>query len=61
MLSWFNPHKSQTLENARLRARARLEEQKQLPAEPPAREGIVVEELSPEEFLRLLRRNDPSA
>lgn len=61
MLSWFNPHKSQTLENARLRARARLEKQEPLPAELPSREGIVVEELSAEEFLRLFRQNDPSA
>lgn len=60
MLRWFNPHKSQTLQNAKVRSRARLHEQAQAVFEPPSREGIVVEELSPEDFLRLFPRRDSS-
>ncbi|MEO1768047.1 hypothetical protein [Thiobacter aerophilum] len=60
MMNWFNSYKSQALQNAKRRARARQQEQKQPVFEPPNREDIVVRELSLEDFLRLFPRQDSS-
>jgi hypothetical protein len=54
MFHWLRPHKSQTVENARARARERAREQAPASAPPPS-EGLLVEEISPEVFLRLLK------
>ena len=53
MFDWLRSHKSKAVENARARARERMREQ--VPAAAlPSSEGLVVEEISPEVFLRLI-------
>lgn len=59
MLNWLNPHKSDALENAKARARERAREGLGESADPvPGGEGMVVEELSAEEFLRLFPQGE---
>ncbi len=56
MLSWLYQHKSETLEHAQARARERAETVE--PAAfyaPPSKDGLEVEELSAEEFMRLFQ------
>lgn len=57
MLGWLHSRKSETLEKARARARerARATGATEDSDTPPGSEGLVVEELSADEFLRLLR------
>lgn len=64
MLSWLYTQKSDALEQAQARARERARERED--AQPgghaaPTREGLVVEEVSAEEFLRLYQQANPTA
>jgi len=58
MLNWLHPQQSDALENARARARERasqVESERASAGAAPSREGLVVEEISAEEFMRLFR------
>lgn len=61
MLSWLQPQKSDALANARARARERAEQEAREQAgaySAPCRDGLVVEEISAEEFMRLFQQED---
>lgn len=55
MLNWRHSQKSDALEQARARARQREEEQGAGHCRPSG-DGMVVEEISPEEFMRLFQQ-----
>lgn len=64
MLNWLQPQKSDALANAQARARERAEQQvrEQASADAiPSRDGVVVEEISAEEFMRLFPAHDKAA
>lgn len=64
MLSWLHPQKSDALEHAQARARerARESEKDQVGSHAvPNRDGLVVEEVSPEEFMRLYQQGNKAA
>lgn len=58
MLSWLHHTKSETLEHAQARARERADKVAQEPVGSyalPSKDGLEVEELSAEEFMRLFQ------
>jgi hypothetical protein len=64
MLNWLHPQKSNALEQAQARARerARQSEQEQVGGHgAPSQDGLVVEEISAEEFMRLFPQGDKVA
>jgi hypothetical protein len=64
MLSWLNPPKSAALANAQARARERAEQEVREQASAysaPSQDGLVVEEVSAEEFMRLFQQRDRAA
>jgi hypothetical protein len=64
MLSWLHQTKSETLEHAQARARERAETVAREPVggyAPPSKDGLEVEELSAEEFMRLFQPNQDRA
>ena len=64
MLSWLQSNtQSESLEHARARARDRAEQATEASAAytPPSKDGLEVEELSAEEFMRLFQPNQDKA
>lgn len=63
MLSWLHNTKSETLENAEERARERAEQGRESSNvyAPPSKDGLEVEELSAEEFMRLFQSDRDKA
>ena len=64
MLSWLNQNKSETLENAQARARERADQmtrESSATYAPPSKDGVEVEELSADEFMRLFNPNQDKA
>jgi hypothetical protein len=61
MLNWLQRPKSEVLEQAQARSRERARQPAGEAPESfalPSDEGLIVEEISPEEFMRFLRHED---
>lgn len=64
MLNWLNNTKSETLEHAQARARERADKVAQESVASyalPSKDGLEVEELSAEEFMRLFQQGQDKA
>jgi hypothetical protein len=63
MLSWLHQNKSETLEHAQARARERAEKRAEFAGSyaAPSKDGLEVEELSAEEFMRLFQPDHDKA
>jgi len=61
MLNWRNHQKSEAVEQAEARARERARLAREEQDGMPNRDGLVVEEISPEEFMRLFQQHGGKA